>query len=243
MSEIRLRKKRRWPIIAIFLILLTGIIIYCGYQQDDPDKPVADDGIQDMEAQQKTEEDASVVHKADSIHHKEQYTGTDEITNSSDAEKDTAWQEISSGQQNEPSQKDDNSQSKGHWETRYETIPAWDEQIIEKDGWYETVLVREAWDEEVWDDGAYYGADMEEVAICSGCGAVFHDSSINQHLEDHPEHGGWYNDFIAVSEPYWHGTKSIVHHEAEYKQVWHEPEYRTVHHPEETRSYQVWVDD
>ncbi len=245
MSEIKLKKKRRWPIIAAIILLLIGCVAVYGYCNGylNCNKTSSTGETADVQ-NSKTNDNTDAEQNTNSLIHSSK-ADDDNVSvscteNSSEPVKDPT----------KPERSDDGSSSgntvtekKGHWETRYETIPAWDEQVLVKEGWYESVLVKDAWDEEVWDDGAYFGPDMEEVAVCSGCGAVFHDDSINQHLEDHPEHGGWYNDFIAVSAPYWHGTKHIVHHEAKYRQVWHDPEYRTVHHPEETRSYQVWVND
>lgn len=133
------------------------------------------------------------------------------------------------------------NKKKGHWETRTETIPAWDEEVLVAAGYYEQVLVREGWDEEET-YCSVYGQDQTEVYICNTCGAVFYDSSVNTHLSE-AGHAGWHNDYILVGDPYCqeYGT-DIIHHDAVYEKVWHDPVYRTVHHPEETRAYQVWVE-
>ena len=134
------------------------------------------------------------------------------------------------------------SGKKGHWETRYETVPAWDEQVLVKEGYYENVLVKDAWDEA--DTYCYaFGQDREMVYVCNTCGGQFSASEIDSHIASHGG-GGWHNDYIDVGEPYCKEYKTdYIHHDAVYDRVWHEPEYKTVHHPEETRSYQVWVDD
>ncbi len=245
MSEIKLRKKRRWPIILAIILLLIGCIGTYAYRQGYLNHILTGISEEQKDVQnQKTEEDAAADLTAGSLVHNGKTDSENiPVSDTGSSDEPTDYHVKPESPVNDSPSGNTDSEKKGHWETRYEIIPAWDEQVLVKEGWYESVLVKDAWDEDVWDDGAYYGPDMEEVAVCSGCGAVFHDSSINQHLEDHPEHGGWYNDFIAVSEPYWHGTKHTIHHEAEYRQVWHDPEYRTLHHPEETRSYQVWVDD
>ena len=149
------------------------------------------------------------------------------------------------GTSSSDSQSSDNPASssiehKGHWETRYETIPAYDEQVLVKEGYYENVLVKDAWDEE--DTYCYaWGQDQIEVEVCNTCGAQF-QGGINQHLSE-TGHSGWHNDYILSGDPYCQEYKTdYIHHDAVYDRIWHEPEYKTVHHPEETRSYQVWVE-
>ena len=138
----------------------------------------------------------------------------------------------------------------------YETIPAYDETMLVKEAYDEQILVRkgectsvlvkDAWDEEVWDPGAWYGSDTVDAKVCNGCGEVFY-GSISEHMSENPDHGGWHNEQIAQGEPYWHGTKSIIHHDAvyetrcepdEYTTVHHEAEYKTIHHEEQ----KVWVE-
>ena len=134
-----------------------------------------------------------------------------------------------------------NSQKKGHWETRYETIPAWDEQVLVKEGWTEKILVKDAWDEE--DTYCYaFGYDQVEVEVCNTCGARFL-GGINQHLSE-TGHSGWHNEYENVGEQHCLEYRTeYIHHDAEYKYVYHEPEYTIVHHPEETISYKVWIED
>ena len=133
---------------------------------------------------------------------------------------------------------------KGHWETRTETIPAWDEQVLVSEGYYERVLVYAAWDEEETYCLAF-GKDVVEVQICNQCGAVFYSrGDANKHIENSETCGGYHNDYIEVGEAHCkeYGT-DIIHHDAVYEQVWHDAVYKTVHHEETTRTYQVWVED
>ncbi|MBR0418034.1 MAG: hypothetical protein IJI66_02570 [Erysipelotrichaceae bacterium] len=139
----------------------------------------------------------------------------------------------------------------------YEIIPSYDESVLVKEAYDEQILVKKgectevkisnAWDEEVWEDGAWYGSDTREAKVCNGCGAVFY-GSISEHMSEHPDHGGWHNEQIAQGDPYWHGNRTIIHHDAvyetrcepdEYTTVHHEAEYKTIHHEEQ----RIWVDD
>ena len=167
------------------------------------------------------------------------------IDNGSDTEDGNSHnsQSSHSGQNSNSGQSANGGQSgkKGHWETRTETIPAWDEQVLVTAGYYEQVLVSEAWDEEETYCTAL-GYDQIEVEVCNTCGAQF-QGGINQHLSE-TGHSGWHNDYVNVGEYHClsYGT-DYIHHDAVYEQVWHDPVYKTVHHPEETKTYQVWVED
>ncbi|MBR0419019.1 MAG: hypothetical protein IJI66_07605 [Erysipelotrichaceae bacterium] len=129
------------------------------------------------------------------------------------------------------------------------------EVVLVKEGWYEDVLVKEAWDEkilvkkgsctealvsEAYDteemiylDGAFYGPDTQEGYVCNGCGAVFFDAGINDHIGS-PEHPGWHNELISTSDPYWHNVQmKTIHHDAAYKTICEEDEYEIIHHDAE----------
>ena len=242
MSEIKLKKKRRWPIILAIILLLIGSIGAYAYHQGYLDPVLKACGIRiEGEEQEEAKNEETV-----------QIPGKPVMDRKEDAA-DTA---VSDPEENEETGKDPqkpekpdsgsstggtDSQKKGHWETRYETIPAWDEQVLVKAGYYESVLVTDAWDEE--DTYCYaYGYDQIEVEVCNTCGAQF-QGGINQHLSE-TGHSGWHNEYVNVGEQHCLEYRTeYIHHDAVYKQVWHDPEYKTVHHPEETRSYQVWVDD
>ena len=130
-----------------------------------------------------------------------------------------------------------------------------DELAIVKDGWYEEALIKDAWDEKilvkkgscteilvseafdteemVYLDGAFYGSDTQEGYVCNGCGIVFFDDGINDHIGS-PEHPGWHNELIAISDPYWHNVEiKTIHHDAVYEMVCEEDEYEIIHHDAE----------
>ena len=95
----------------------------------------------------------------------------------------------------------------------------------------------------VYLEGAFYGPDTQEGYVCNGCGAVFFDDSINDHIGT-PEHPGWHNEMIEVSEPYWHNVEyRTVHHDAVYETRCEPDEYETIHHDAVYRMEMVWVDD
>ena len=107
------------------------------------------------------------------------------------------------------------------------------------------MLVKEAYDTEemVYLDGAFYGSDMQEVYVCNGCGAVFYDASINDHIGS-PEHPGWHNDYVAINDPYWHNVEyRTVHHDAVYETQCEPDIYETVHHDAVYETQKVWVED
>ena len=239
MSEIKLKKKRRWPVIlAIILLLISSIGAYA-YHQGYMERILKACSIkQEVEHTEETEEEV-IDQKIDDLTDNKT---EDELLSNTDVTEDTHEDPIKPEKpDNGTSSGNTGSQKKGHWETRYETIPAWDEQVLVKAGYYETVKVSDAWDEE--DTYCYaYGYDQIEVEVCNTCGAQF-QGGINQHLSE-TGHSGWHNEYKNVGEQHCLEYRTdYIHHDAIYKQVWHDPEYKTVHHPEETRSYQVWVDD
>ena len=140
----------------------------------------------------------------------------------------------------------DSEEKKGHYEERQVLVKdAYDETVLVRKGECSLVLVKDAYDTEeiVYLDGAFYGPDTQEGYVCNGCGAVFFDASINDHIGS-PEHPGWHNEMIEISEPYWHNVEyRTVHHEAVYETRCEPDEYETVHHDAVYRTETVWVDD
>ena len=138
------------------------------------------------------------------------------------------------------------SNKKGHYEERQVCVQeAYDEQVLVKKGACTDVLVKDAYDTEemVYLDGAFYGSDMQEVYVCNGCGAVFYDASINDHIGS-PEHPGWHNDYVAINDPYWHNVEyRTVHHDAVYETQCEPDIYETVHHDAVYETQKVWVED
>ena len=242
MSEIKLKKKRRWPIILAIILLLIGSIGIYAYHQGYLDRILKACSVRQEEEHTEETEEEVIDQKIDDLADEKTEETEDELLSSTEATEEKG--EDSSKPEkpgNDSSSGNTGSQKKGHWETRYETIPAWDEEVLVKAGYYESVKVSDAWDEE--DTYCYaYGYDQIEVEVCNTCGAQF-QGGINQHLSE-TGHSGWHNEYINVGEQHCLEYRTeYIHHDAVYKQVWHDPEYRTVHHPEETRSYQVWVDD
>lgn len=154
---------------------------------------------------------------------------------------------------NQPSSNTNNQNTKpiasdnkpsGHYETRTEVIPAWDEKVLVKDGYYETVLVKEAYDEKQ----TYcliFGYDKIHVFICGQCGhqASSYDG-INAHFDSSESCGSYSEQDIDTGEAHCLSYgEDIIHHDAVYEKIYHEPEYTTIHHPEEIKEYQVWVND
>ena len=137
-----------------------------------------------------------------------------------------------------------NNKPSGHYETRTEVIPAWDEKILVKEGYYETVLVKETYDEKQ----TYcliFGYDKIRVFICGQCGhqASSYDA-INAHFDSSESCGSYSEQDIDTGEAHCLSYgEDIIHHDAVYEKIYHEPEYTTIHHPEEIKEYQVWVND
>ncbi len=204
-------------------------------------------------------EDSATSDKEESVSGKAN-TGYTDSENKTISKKENGHQsdkpEISNDASYEVLQSSNDHSSSNTKTGHYETIPAYDENILIRDAYDEqilikkgechSVLVKDAYDEEVWDSGAWYGSDTAEVKVCNGCGEVFY-GSISDHMSENPEHGGWHNEQVDQGDPYWHGTKSIIHHEAvyetvcepdEYSVVHHEAEYKVVHHDEE----KIWVE-
>ena len=140
----------------------------------------------------------------------------------------------------------DSKEKKGHYEERQVLVKdAYDESVLIRKGECTQFLVKDAYDtqETIYLEGAFYGPDTQEGYVCNGCGAVFFDASINDHIGS-PEHPGWHNEMIEISEPYWHNVEyRTVHHEAVYETRCEPDEYETVHHDAVYRTETVWVDD
>lgn len=138
-----------------------------------------------------------------------------------------------------------NKEQNCRYETRTETIPAWTEQVLVKDGWNESVLVTAAWDETV-QECTVMNQDSRHVWVCWHCGGRYYsyDDFINHVYNGGNKCGSFYED-----EEYYGEYKCVswetktIHHDAVYNNIWHEPEYKTVTHPEETKTYQVEVCD
>ena len=136
------------------------------------------------------------------------------------------------------------SKPSGHYETRTEVIPAWDEKVLVKDGYYENILVKQAYDEKQ----SYclaYGYDKIHVFICGQCGyQAFSCEGINAHFDSSELCGSYSEQDIDIGEEHClSNTEDIIHHDAVYERIYHEPEYTTIHLPEEIKEYQVWVND
>ena len=137
-----------------------------------------------------------------------------------------------------------NSKPSGHYETRTEVIPAWDEKVLVKDGYYEDVLVKQAYDEKQ----TYcliFGYDKIHVFICGQCGHQASDyDAINAHFDSSESCGSYSEQDIDTGEAHCLSYgEDIIHHDAVYEKIYHEPEYTTIHHPEEIKEYQVWIND
>ncbi len=144
----------------------------------------------------------------------------------------------SSGNSNNP---------KGHYEERQVCVQeAYDEQVLVKKGECTNVLVKEAYDsqEMVYLEGAYYGADRQEIMACNQCGAEFWNGGAADHIANSEGCGGYHNEFRDISEPYWHNVDyRTVHHDAVYETRCEPDEYKTVHHDAVYETQMVWVED
>jgi len=140
----------------------------------------------------------------------------------------------------------DSEEKKGHYEERQVLVKdAYDETVLVRKGECSLVLVKDAYDTEeiVYLDGAYYGADKEEYEVCNDCGARF-KGGISEHLANSETCGAWHNEWIEVSDPYWHNVEyRTIHHDAVYETQCEPDEYTTVHHDAIYRTETVWVDD
>ena len=248
-------KNKRLAIAVILLVALLGYVCFATFQNNDLNENASDNTIvETSKLDEKNEEkpfssedhkeDADSFEKpSDNTEGKSDAADTGSTSASSSNTKPSNSQSNQTGSHSNTSNSNSASNSSnGHYETRYETIPAYDEEVLVKEGYYETVLVKEAWDEE--DTYCYaFGQDQVEVAVCNTCGESFADGSINSHLQE-TLHSGWHNEYVLTGDPYCKEYRTdYIHHDAVYDKVWHEPEYKTVHHPEEIRSYEVWVDD
>lgn len=233
-----MNRKRLVMILLIIALLLIGIWFIFAFQlQKDEtvpeEAPVQENTIVKLEEQSRKEDpltDSSV---------KEDLT---------DQAKADTKQDTNNPAKNDSSQNKEKPQAEktGHYEERQELIKeAYDEKVLVKKGACKEVLVSEAYDTEelVYLDGAFYGPDTQEGYVCNGCGAVFFDASINDHIGS-PEHPGWHNELIETSGPYWHNVEyRTVHHDAVYRTECEEDEYEIVHHDAEYRTVRVWVED
>ena len=198
MSEIKLKKKRRWPVILAILLLLIGSIGIYAYHQGYLDRILKACSVRQEEEHIDATKEGVIDQKDDDLIHDMTEETEDELLNNMDVTEENP-EDPAKPQRPESgsSSGDTGSQKKGHWETRYETIPAWDEEVLVKAGYYETVKVSDAWDEE--DTYCYaYGYDQIEVEVCNTCGAQF-QGGINQHLSE-TGHSGWHNEYVNVGE-------------------------------------------
>ena len=233
-----MNRKRLVMILLMLALLLIGIWFIFAFQlQKDETVP-----------------EEAPVKKNTIVKLEEQSREEDPLTDSSVKEDLTDQAKADTKQDTNNPAKDDSSQNKekpqaektGHYEERQELIKeAYDEKVLVKKGACKEVLVSEAYDTEelVYLDGAFYGPDTQEGYVCNGCGAVFFDASINDHIGS-PEHPGWHNELIETSEPYWHNVEyRTVHHDAVYRTECEEDEYQIIHHDAEYRTVRVWVED
>lgn len=130
---------------------------------------------------------------------------------------------------------------------RYETIPAWTEQVLVKDGWTEKVLIKDGWTENV-QTCSKLGQESREVYVCWHCGYTSASSSdvANHTATCGPKECGpngdegcgasYHNDIEYYGEVKCleYITES-VYHEPEYQYIYHEPEYKKVEHPAEQK--------
>lgn len=236
-------KRKRMAIIITIATLLIGAVFAYQHYTD-----VEADTVDNTAATQSKEEKNSGNMDSNSASEKQNDVLTDD-SNQNEGKDSEKTDKPSDSRQDSSS----SSEKKGH----YEIIPAYDETVLIREAYDEQILVSkgectevkisDAWDEEIWEDGAWYGSDTLEAKVCNGCGAIFY-GSISEHMADNPEHGGWHNELIPQCDPYWHGNRTIIHHDAvyetrcepdEYTTVHHDPEYKTIHHEEQ----RIWVDD
>jgi len=135
----------------------------------------------------------------------------------------------------------------GHYEDQLVCVSqAYDEQVLVKKGACTDVLVQAAYDTEemVYLDGAYYGADRQEIMVCNQCGAEFWNGGAAEHIANSDTCGGYHNEFRDITEPYWHNVEyRTVHHDAVYETRCEPDEYKTVHHDAVYETRKVWVED
>lgn len=233
-----MNRKRLVMILLVIALLLIGtwFIFSCQLQKNEvvpEEKPIQESSIVKKEERNRKED--LLTDRA----------GQEELV---DLDKADTKQESDKPAKNDSSQKSEKPQTEkaGHYEERQELVKeAYDEKVLVKKGECRDVLVAEAYDSEemVYLDGAFYGPDSQEGYVCNGCGAVFFDASINDHIGS-PEHPGWHNELIETSEPYWHNVEyKTVHHDAVYRTECEEDEYEIIHHDAEYRTGRVWVED
>ena len=233
-----MNRKRLVMILLVIALLLIGtwFIFSCQLQKNEavPEEEPIQESTIDKKEEQNRKEDLLTDRG-----------GQEELV---DQDKADTKQESDKPAKNDSSQKSEKPQTEktGHYEERQELVKeAYDEKVLVKKGECRDVLVAEAYDSEemVYLDGAFYGPDTQEGYVCNGCGAVFFDASINDHIGS-PEHPGWHNELIETSEPYWHNVEyKTVHHDAVYRTECEEDEYEIIHHDAEYRTVKVWVED
>lgn len=233
-----MNRKRLVMILLVIALLLIGtwFIFSCQLQKNEvvPEEEPIQESTIDKKEERNRKEDLLTDRG-----------GQEELA---DQDKADTKQESDKPAKNDSSQKSEKPQTEktGHYEERQELVKeAYDEKVLVKKGECRDVLVAEAYDSEemVYLDGAFYGPDTQEGYVCNGCGAVFFDASINDHIGS-PEHPGWHNELIETSEPYWHNVEyKTVHHDAVYRAECEEDEYEIIHHDAEYRTVRVWVED
>ena len=234
-----MNKKRMIILLLILFAVFIGIWFICVFQIQKDDSIAEDVSVKNEVVENKTEKPKQDVLLSDK-------KGTEDNTSGSDVAEEKEKEQKPDDKT--PSQKEEKPQSEksGHYEKRQELLrEAWDEKVLVKKGTCTDVLVQEAYDSEemVYLDGAFYGPDTQEGYVCNGCGAVFFDASINDHIGS-PEHPGWHNELIATSDPYWHNVEyRTVHHDAVYQTECEEDEYEIIHHDAEYKTVLVWVED
>ena len=216
----------------MMLMIITGLYLSGSFDIDADDH-----SIQETAENEEKNENLSSLTVSQKTDNPEKNEETVEISEEILAEEETK-------QEQSVSSSPATSETKtGHYEERQELVrESWDEKVLVKKESCESVLVKDAWDEEVWEDGAWYGSDTVEAKVCNGCGEIFY-GSISEHMSEHPDHGGWHNEMIPQGDPYWHGSKTIIHHDAVYETRCEPDEYTTVHHEAKYRTVIVWIEE
>ena len=219
---------------AFFNLMLIAFLILVGCSKKDTETVVEStksnvaEKVSDDVIDEQNSEETDVV------------TTTETSSNSSPSS--NSKPSVSTSNQNNTSNQNTNS-GKGHYEERQVCVQeAYDEQVLVKKGACTDVLVSEAYDTEeiVYLPGAYYGADTQEVNVCNDCGEIV------QFAGDHADlgHGGCHNEFIPITDPYWHNVEyKTVHHDAVYQTRCEPDEYKTVHHDAVYETQKIWVED
>jgi len=230
-----MKKKKRTK--AILILVLLGILIgtasfYLNILDTDPANLIVESETKETVSEDTTPS-VKPTDKAKEAEKKEPLIQQEPVKTNNTAQEDPREESSDTTEQ----------KKSGHYEERQVLVrEAWDEKILVRKGECRSILVKDAYDEEVWEDGAWYGPDSIEAKVCNGCGEIFYDS-ISEHMSEFPEHGGWHNEMIAQGEPYWHGSRTVIHHDAVYETVCEEDEYEIVHHDAEYETVSVWIED